>query len=118
MTANPALPDAGHDYPGDRSGTLLGAVAGAGGGGAVLLFWLMGAIGLLTQTGGTIVDLGLEGAWRFLFLAYPFLYVACLLAGAALAALKRDLEAVGVLGLPVVAAIGYFLALIHLRPYL
>lgn len=118
MTANPVPLDAAHDFGDDRSGTLLGAFVGVVGGGAVLFFWLIGAIGLLTQTGGLIVQLGLDGAWRGLFLAYPFFFVACLLAGGALAALKRDLEAVGVFGLPVVAAIGYYLALIHLRPYL
>jgi len=114
---NPSAAGAAHDPDaGDRTGTILGAFAGVLGSGAVLYFWLMGAIGLLTETGGQIVALQLEGAWRALFLAYPFVFVASLVAGGALAALKRDLEAVGVFGLPVVAAVAYYLALIHLRP--
>ena len=116
MTANPHAIDAEHDFPNDRSGTLLGAGAGLLGSGAILFFWIMGAIGLFTQTGGTISQLGLDGYWRLAFLAYPLVFVAALVAGAALVALKRDLEAVGVFGLPVVAAVAYFVALIHVRP--
>ena len=116
MTANLHAPDADHDFPGDRSGTLLGAAAGALGSGAILFFWLMGAIGLLTQTGGTIGQLGLEGYWRTAFLAFPLVFVAAMVAGAALTALKRDLEAVGAFGLPLVAAVVYFVALVHVRP--
>lgn len=103
-------------YAGDRTGTILGALAGVLGGGGVLFFWIIGAIGLLGGNGGFIQNLQLEGAWRTLFLAYPFVFLVALVAGAALAALKRDLEAVGVLGLPVVAAVAYYLALIHVRP--
>lgn len=116
MTATPHATDADHDFSGDRSGTLLGAAAGVLGSGAILFFWIMGAVGLLTQTGGTIGQLGLEGFWRTAFLAYPLVFVAALVVGSALAALKRDLEAVGVFGLPVVAAVAYFVALIHVRP--
>ena len=50
------------------------------------------------------------------FLAYPFAFLAALVVGGVLVAVKRDLEAVGVMGLPVAAAVGYYLALIHLRP--
>ncbi len=103
-------------YAGDRTGTILGALGGILGGGGVLFFWMMGAIGLLGRNGGLILDLQLGGVWRTLFLAYPFVFVAALVAGAALVALKRDLEAVGVFGLPVVAAVLYYLALIHVRP--
>ena len=109
-------PTAADSYAGDRTGTILGAFAGILGGGAVLFFWIIGAIGLLGRNGGFIQDLQLEGAWRTLFLAYPFVFLVALVAGAALASLKRDLEAVGVLGLPVVAAVLYYLALIHVRP--
>ncbi len=115
-TANLHATDAEHDFPGDRSGTLLGAAAGVLGSGAVLYFWIMGAIGLFAQTGGTINQIGLEGYWRLAFLAYPLVFVAALVVGAALVALKRDLEAVGVFGLPVVAAVAYFVVLIHVRP--
>jgi hypothetical protein len=103
-------------YAGDRTGTIFGIAAGALGGGAVLYFWLMGAIHLLTNTGGLILMLELEGIWRLLFLAFPFVFLASLLVGGVLFLLKRDLAAVGVMGLPVVAAIGYYFALVHLRP--
>jgi hypothetical protein len=103
-------------YAGDRTGTILGIAAGALGGGAVLYFWLMGAIHLLTDTGGLIHMLELDGIWRLLFLAYPFVFLASLLVGGVLFLLKRDLAAVGSMGLPVVAAIGYYFALVHLRP--
>jgi hypothetical protein len=122
MTAHPARPTpsarrpADDPYAGDRTGTILGVAAGALGGGAVLYFWLMGAINLLARNGGHILDLRLEGAWRTLFLAYPFVFLVALVVGAALFLLKRDLEAVGVFGLPVVAAVAYYLALVHLRP--
>lgn len=118
MTSTP-VPNAAvpaDPFAGDRTGTILGAFAGVMGGGAVLFFWVMGALVLLGRDSGTIVSLGLEGAWRTLFLAYPFLFLAALVAGGALLALKRDLEAVGLFGLPVVAAVAYYLALIHLRP--
>jgi len=116
MTANPHAIDAEHDFSGDRSGTLLGVAAGVLGSGAILYFWIMGAIGLFTQTGGTINQLEIEGYWRTAFLLYPLVFVAATVAGAALVALKRDLEAVGAFGLPVVAAVVYYVALIHIRP--
>lgn len=121
MTAHvdvPAPSETAHGYPGERSGTILGVFAGIAGSGAILFFWLLGAIGLLNGSGGTIVHLQLEGFWSTAFLAYPFLFFASLLAGGVLAALKRDLEAVGVFGLPVVAAVVYYLALVHVRPLL
>ena len=114
---NPSTVGVVHDpYAGDRTGTILGVFAGLLGGGAILYFWLMGTIGLLTGNGGQILALGLEGAWRFLYLAYPFALVGAGVVGAVLVALRRDLEAVGVFGLPVVAAVAYYVALIHLRP--
>lgn len=122
MTAHPARPNptavrpTPDPYAGDRTGTILGVAAGALGGGAVLYFWLMGAINLLAGAGGFIVELGLEGPWRTLFLAYPIAFLLATLVGGLLFLLKRDLEAVGVMGLPVVAAIAYYFALVHLRP--
>ncbi len=112
----PTVGHADHAYAGDRSFTLLGALAGLLGGGAVLYFWTIGAWGLFSGNGGQILTLGLDGAWRALFLAYPFVFLGAVVVGAALAALKRDLEAVAVCGLPLAAAIGYYFALIHLRP--
>jgi hypothetical protein len=122
MTVHPARPNPtavgpNHDpYAGDRTGTILGVAAGALGGGAVLYFWLMGAINLLAGTGGFILELGLAGLWRTLYLAYPIVFLVAALVGGLLFLLKRDLEAVGVMGLPVVAAIAYYFALVHLRP--
>jgi hypothetical protein len=114
---NPTVVRTTHDpYAGDRTGTILGLAAGALGGGAVLFFWLMGAINLLTGTGGAILGLRLEGLWRTLFLAYPVVFLLATLVGGLLFLLRRDLEAVGVMGLPVVAAIAYYFALVHLRP--
>ncbi|MDF1522012.1 MAG: hypothetical protein P1P87_04240 [Trueperaceae bacterium] len=127
MTANPTattasaarpFTDADHDFPGDRSGTLLGAAAGVFGSAAVLFFWIIGALTLFGKLNATIVMLELDGAWRTTFLAYPFLFVASLVAGSVLASLKRDLEAVGVFGLPVVVAVVYFIALTNVRPLL
>jgi hypothetical protein len=103
-------------YAGDRTGTILGAAAGIGGSAAVLLFWTMGAIGLFSGNSGTILLLNLEGYWRLGFLAYPFVFVFSLIAGGALAAVKRDLEAVGVLGMPVALAVAFYIALIQFRP--
>lgn len=100
---------------GDRTGTILGVFAGVLGGGAILFFWAIGAIGLLGGNGGYVQDLALAGAWRALFLAYPFVFVASLLVGGALVALRRDLEAVGVFGLPVAGTIVYYVALIQFR---
>jgi hypothetical protein len=122
MTAQTARPNpiavrpAPDPYAGDRTGTILGVAAGALGGGAILYFWLMGAIHLLAGTGGFILELQLEGVWRTLFLAYPLVFLVAVLAGGLLFLLERDLEAVGTMGLPVVAAIGYYFALVHLRP--
>ena len=102
-------------YAGDRTGTIVGAFAGLLGGGAVLYFWITGVIGLVGGNGGYILALQLEGAWRTLFMLYPLVLVGAAVVGGALVALKRDFEAVGVLGLPVVVAIGYYFALVHLR---
>ncbi len=123
MTVTPDLPPPTlaahgdvHDFPGDRSGTWLGAAAGLLGGGGLLLFWIMGAIGLVTLTGGTINQLELAGVWRAAYWAYPFVFIGATVAGGALVALERDREAVGVFSLPLAAAVAYYLALIYLRP--
>lgn len=100
----------------DRAPTIYGWIFALLGGGGILYFWLMGAIGLLGGNGGQILALGLEGAWRTAFLAYPLVFIAAIVVAAVLAGLKRDLESVGVAGAPVVLATLYYLALIHLRP--
>ncbi len=100
----------------DRSPTLFGWVFALLGSGGVLLFWVMGAIGLLTGNGGFILQLQLEGIWRLLFLAYPAAFLVALLLGGALVALKRDLESIGVVAAPAGLALLYYVALIYLRP--
>ncbi len=100
----------------DRSPTVFGWLFALLGSASVLLFWAMGAIGLVTSNGGLIVQLGLDGVWRTLFFAYPFVFVAALLGGIALVALKRDLESIGLVGSPLALAVLYYLALIYLRP--
>lgn len=102
--------------PNDRSPTVFGWVFALLGSGGILLFWSMGAVDLVTGNGGFILQLQLEGAWRTLFLAYPFVFVAALLAGGALVALRRDLESIGVIGSPLALALLYYLALIYVRP--
>ena len=96
--------------PGDRSGTILGAPPGSSAAAACCSSG-SSAPSACWRRRRLHRKLGLEGAWRNAFLAYPFVFLAALVAGAALAALKRDLEAVGVFGLPVVAAVVYYLAL-------
>jgi hypothetical protein len=110
-----AVSGSDESFENDRTGTILGVAGGVLGGGAILFFWSMGAIGLLGGNGGYVQDLALTGAWRTLFLFYPFVFAAALVVGGVLVALRRDLEAVGAFGFPVVAAVGYYLALIHLR---
>ncbi len=97
---------------------MLGVIGFFVGGGLSLiigLFWAIGAVGLLTGNAGTIVDLGLEGAWRWLYLAYPFVVLGCLVVGTALFALKRHLEAAAIVGLPIVLVTVYYFALVLLR---
>lgn len=90
---------------------LLGAHLGAFG---VLLFWIMGMILLFTGNGGQILDMHLTELERTLYLAYPVVVLVSF--GAWIFyALKRDLLALGLAGLPVVAAIGYYVYLVSFR---
>jgi hypothetical protein len=114
QTTQHALP-AGLDLD-DRSPTVFGWVFALLGSGGLLLFWVMGAIGLQSGNGGTILLLELEGVWRTLFLSYPFVFVAFVLIGAALVALRRDLESIGAVGTPLALAVLYYVALIYVRP--
>lgn len=97
-----------------RAGTIYGFIAAVVAGGGLLLFWIMGAILLFNGNGGQIQFLHDEPLWRTLYFAYPIVFVVALLVGGALAALGRDLEAVGAAGTPVVLAVLYYFALIHL----
>lgn len=92
-------------------GFALGGVLSLG----IGLFWAIGAIGMLGGNAGTIVGLGLEGTWRWLYLAYPVVVLVCLGAGMALFALKRPLEAAAVATVPVGLVIVYYLALVLFR---
>ncbi len=100
----------------DRSPTVYGWVLMLLGGGGLLFVWVIAAIGLLTGDAGTIVLLELEGAWRVVFLAYPFVFLVSLVLGGALVALKQDLASLAVAGAPVVLSVVYYLGLLYLRP--
>jgi len=75
----------------------------------------MGAIGLLTNDGGLMLDLGLTGLWRTLYFALPVVVLVCIAGAVGLFALRRHKEAVGLAGLPVIATIAYYLALVLVR---
>lgn len=81
----------------------------------VLFFWTIGAVGLLTGQGGQILDLQLTGIWRTAFLAMPVVALVCLVGAVALFALRRHKEAAGLAGLPVLATLAYYFALVLLR---
>lgn len=102
--------------PNDRSPTVFGWIFALLGSGGVLFFWSMGAIGLLTGNTAHILLLQLEGVWRTLFLAYPFVFIGALIVAGALVALKRDLESIGAAGAPLALAVLYYFALIYVRP--
>lgn len=84
---------------------LLGAHLGAFG---ILYFWITGAILLFTGNGGQLVELMQPTqVERWLYLAYPAVVLLSLFSWV-FYALKRDLMALGLAGLPVVAAVVYF----------
>ncbi len=92
----------------DRVLTVFGMLAAHLGSFGIMYFWLTGAILLFTGNGGQLVELTrLSGVERWLFLAYPAVVLFSLL-GWAFFAMKRDLLALGLAGLPVVYAILYF----------
>lgn len=114
QTTHHALP-AGIDLD-DRSPTVFGWVFALLGSGGLLLFWVMGAIVLQRGDAGTLAGLELEGVWRALFFSYPFVFIAFVLIGGALVALRRDLESIGAVGTPLALAVLYYFALIYVRP--
>lgn len=95
----------------DRTLAMYGLVFGIGGSMAVLLFWVIAALNV--QRGyGLVHQLELSGMWSTAFYAYPFLLAAAA-AGALIAFFaNREPVAVGVGGLPVVAAIAFYFALL------
>lgn len=99
------------DLTTERTLSLLGFVFAAIGAGALLYFWVMAAILDATNNGGLIVQMNLDGLWRTAFLLYPIVAIVALLVGAILWFIGRDRDAVGVAGLPVALAVGYYLLL-------
>lgn len=98
----------------ERVLSLFGIIFGVLGSGFILLFWTMGRILRHTGNGGTITQLPMPGAWGFLYDAYPFILVGCvLLAGVLYLGTNRYKEAAAIAGLPVIGTIVYYLALVE-----
>lgn len=98
----------------DRALVVFGMLAAHLGAFGVLFFWLMGAILLFTGNGGQILDLQFTDLERTLYLAYPVVVVLSLGAWG-FYALRRDLPALGLAGLPVVLAVAFFIYLVSFR---
>jgi len=81
----------------------------------VSIFWSMGAMILLTGEGGTIQQLDLQGAWSFLFWAYPFVAAGSVLLALGAYAFGRAKEAAGIAMLPAIGVALYYFALVQLR---
>lgn len=75
---------------------ILLQVAGLG----VLLFWVMGAVLLLTGNGGQITDLNLHGFWRTVYFSYPFLLIFLSAIGWLAFWRKADLVGMAALAVP------------------
>lgn len=106
-----------HDDAGDneRVLSLYGIILASIGGLGILFFWSMGAIALLTDDGGLMLDLRLTGLWRTLFFALPVVVLASIVGAIGLFALRRHKEAVGLAGLPILATLAYYFAMVQLR---
>jgi hypothetical protein len=94
----------------DRVLVLFGLLGANLGSFAILFFWITGAVLLLTGNGGQILTAELSGLERTLYLAYPVAVLVSLFSWVFFA-VRRDLMALGLAGLPVVLAIGYYLYL-------
>ena len=99
----------------ERTMALYGVVFAGIGALGILFFWTIGAVLLFTGNGGFINDLNLNPTERTLFLSYPVVAVLSLAIGGGLFLARRDREAVAIAGLPLVAAVVYYLALTLLR---
>lgn len=99
----------------ERVLSLYGIILASIGGLGILFFWSMGAIGLLTHNGGLMLDLRLTGLWRTLYFALPIVVFVCVAGAVGLFALRRHKEAVGLAGLPILATLAYYFALVQLR---
>lgn len=99
----------------ERVLSLYGIILASIGALGILFFWSMGTIGLLTNDGGQILDLRLTGLWRTLYFALPVVVLVSVAGAVGLFALRRHKEAVGLAGLPVIATLVYYFALVQLR---
>jgi len=99
----------------ERVLSLYGIILAGIGGLGILFFWAMGAIGLLTNDGGLMLELQLTGLWRTLYFALPVVVLVSLAGAVGLFALRRHKEAAGLAGLPIIATLAYYFALVQLR---
>lgn len=99
----------------DRVWTLYGWLVALAAGGGILFFWLIGTILLFTGNGGYIQHLHLTDGWRLLYLGYPVVFAGAVLIGLVLAGFRRDVESLAFAGLPVVAALVFYFAMVHFR---
>lgn len=77
----------------------------------ILYFWIMGAVLLVTQNGGLIVELGLTGTLRTLYFAYPVIALLSLTCWLFYLA-RREIAALLVAGTPIALATLYYLWLV------
>ena len=100
---------------GDRTLTLYGIIFAFIATGAILFFWTMGAILLLTGNGGQINFIALTGGLRTLFLSYPAVALVFSALGLLLYLGGRNTVAVAMAGFPAAASLLFYLWLVALR---
>lgn len=105
-SSNPLDTDPGSD----RSLIIFGLAFSAIGALGILFFWVISAILLITENGGLILQIELDGLWLTAYWAYPFVAFAALAAAGVLYLMKRDQAALGVAGAPVALSVLYYLA--------
>ena len=103
------------DVDNERLLSALGMVVGFLGTFMIGIFWAMGAVLKATHNGGTVVQLHLTGIWNTLFWAFPVVAAGSVVLALGLFFLKRFKEAAGMVGLPVVLVILYYLALVQVH---
>lgn len=100
---------------GARTAAFYGVLLANIGSFGILFFWIIGTVLLVTRNGGHVFLLQLDGLERWLYFAYPAVVLVSL--GAWLLHLLRlDRAALALAGLPIVAAILYYLYLVSFRP--
>lgn len=99
----------------ERTMALYGILFAAVGALGILFFWTIGTVLLFTGNGGFLNDLSLTPTERTLYLSYPVVTVVALIVAGVLFLIRREKEAVGIAGLPVVGTVAFYLALIVLR---